>query len=552
MKLWAGLQRLRAALVRHGPASLFAIAWDALRQGGLAGAMQLVLQDQAFLSVARLPAKQRAPSWPPHLDSSGAVPIKVWRRWVGHRVPGRAQNVAPPITFIINGRSAGSAHFERFAAINPGCLVLGATPDEPDPAMLYVYLEAGDVPRPELAAEVTATLSGQVEVVTFDIFRIHGKQATPFIAPGANLTRLEEDAGLYHRGAVAGAFLLANKGHSSGLGLRDRIARWGRARSPSDIRTGWRHLSAPLVEAFYPAVKSTAPSSMLKPQTPLAPVSAIICTRDKGHLTRQLVRQLLRLDSALLSDVVILSNQTTSPHALRTLADLSINSRVQILRRDEPFNFSRLCNIGVEHSRGSGPLLFLNDDVAPVSEDWLQILLAQLQVPGTGAVGPLLLYPNETVQHAGMYLRLPKGAGHALRGARLPDDDPVGLAAAPREVSCLTGAVLLADRAAFHVVGGFDENLALSFQDVDYCLKLYQAGLRNIFEPRSVLLHMESVSLNVGPADPAAAMQRHREWQLFVERWRSAFSQDPFYPAGLDLDDESSRRLRPEGPWINR
>jgi GT2 family glycosyltransferase len=511
----------------------------------------MLAQDQAFLSLARPPAKDRAPSWPPVLDSAGAVSAATWRRWVHHPAADRKPAYAAPIAFVLADGPGGPVQRERLAAIAPGAVVLQAPPDEPDLATLYLFLEPEDIPLPELAAEVRAALNGQVEVVTFDLFRRQDDFVAPCMVPGANLARFQEDDRLYRRGAATAAFLRATSGQSPNAGLRERITYWSQTRSPSNIRAGWRHLGAPLVEAAGPQVNPA-----FRPRSPntrtlhfSAGASAIICTRDKGHLTRQLVRQLLRLDDAQLSDVVILSNQTTNPYALQTLADLSSDSRVQILRRDEPFNFSRLCNIGVEHSRGNGPLLFLNDDVAPISEDWLQTLLARLQVPGTGAVGPLLLYPDETVQHAGMYLRLPKGAGHVLRGARLPEDDPLGLAAAPREVSCLTGAVLLTDRAAFQQIGGFDEALALSFQDVDYGLKLHQAGLRNIFEPRAVLLHMESVSLKTASVDPAAALQKHQEWRLFVDRWSSSFPQDPFYPAALDLDDERSRRLAPGGPW---
>ena len=171
-------------------------------------------------------------------------------------------------------------------------------------------------------------------------------------------------------------------------------------------------------------------------------------------------------------------------------------------------------------------MLFLNDDIAPVSEDWLGALTDQLKAAGVGAVGPLLLYPNEKVQHAGMYLRFPSGVGHVLRGAILPQDDPLGLAMAAREVSALTGAVLLTDRAAFERVGGFDETLALSFQDVDYGLKLHQLGLRNVFEPKSILIHMESVSLDKAGSDRRLLLQRHSEKALFMERWRPVFAAD--------------------------
>lgn len=527
VKLSPGFARLRGALARHGLPGVAAIAWRAVRGEGLAQTLRLASGDQPFLSVAgpKPDCARKAAAWPPRLDAAGTVSDADWRRWI-KRPPG-ARDV---------GLSA------------PIVLVGDEGPDfTPEPDTFYVFQRAGDLPDGELFNALRLCIAdGPAEIISFDLFRRLGDRVQPLLLPGANPTLLAQRDYLLSRAAVKGSVLLETGLHRP----REAILAWCAGRTITETRARWRHIGRPLI-CIGPA-EATA-DSPTKPSRPpprrAAPgVSAVICTRDKGHLTRQLVRQLLQLDKAELAEVVILSNGTANPYALRTLDDLAREKRVQVIVADEPFNFSRLCNTGVGKTQGKGPLLFLNDDIAPVSEDWLASLMDQLQTPGTGAVGPLLLYPDERVQHAGMYLRLPTGVGHILRGAALPAEDPLGFAVGAREVSCLTGAVLLTDRAAFEAVGGFDEQLAISFQDVDYGLKLHQRGLRNIFEPKSILIHMESATLGRSGGDRQVLMQRYLERKLFLKRWSPIFGADPFYPAGLDLDDESGRRLAQGGP----
>jgi GT2 family glycosyltransferase len=188
--------------------------------------------------------------------------------------------------------------------------------------------------------------------------------------------------------------------------------------------------------------------------------------------------------------------------------------------------------------------LFLNDDIAPVTPDWLVRLMGRLEGGEVGSVGPLLLYPNEQIQHAGMYLGCRGAAGHALKGARLPDDDYLFTACAAREVSALTGAVLLTPRADFEALNGFDEQLATFLQDVDYCLRLRVSGRINVFEPAAVLIHMESASIRALAADDLQRTRRS-ERERFVARWGDLALLDPLHPRGFDPEDESLRRLRP-------
>lgn len=550
MKLSNGLRRIRGAITRHGLTGVAGIAARALRARGLGDTIKLAYGQQPFLSVATavLAQTRKAHAWPPELDMVGTVPLAVWERWTSaptHRRGKTLLSPPPRVVFLLSGGPDGvGLTLQASERLGPNASVVDAADVVPERHILYVFLQPGDLPCEQLLPELLAYAENGAEIITFNLFRRVGETVQPLLLPGPNPTLLESRDYIFSRAAVQGSVLLeAGTRHP-----REAILAWCVRRSVAEARAGWRHIrqpllqlgvrSDPLFEPMHPPNPPTARHTRVR-----AGVSAIVCTRDKGHLTRQLVRQLLRLDHSELAEVIILSNGTSNPHAVRTLEDLAGEPRVQVIAADEPFNFSRLCNAGVRRSQGMGPLLFLNDDLAPVSEDWLPVLLNQLMRPGTGSVGPLLLYPNERVQHAGMYLRFPDGVGHILRGAALPADDHLGLTMGAREVSCLTGAVLLTDRAAFEAVGGFDEQLAISFQDVDYGLKLYKRGLRNVFEPKSILIHMESVSLAHAERDQQVLMQRYREKSLFLARWSQVIATDPFYPAGLDLNNESGRRL---------
>ncbi len=522
MKVGNAVSRLGGALRRLGPLGFLSVLVRTTVKLGPFGVLRLGSSGKPFQAAATAPAAPRTPAWPPTLDEQGLVPAPAWDRWLKARLLG-----APA--------EAPTAAIRLVDPADPDGLA-GLAPDT-----LCVFLRPGDRPRPELAGALAAVIADPaVQAVSFDLWRRTEDAVQPLLLPGANPVLLR--ARDYLHGRVA---LRAALAHGAG-DPRERLLRWLEGQTVEGARAGWRHLPLPLVEAAVSDAEARAPLDLAGRAGLVAegePVSAVICTRDKGHLTRQLVRQLLRLPPTTLAEVLIVSNNTSNPYALRTLHDLQEDSRVRVIRRDEPFNFSRLNNAAAAMTRGRGPLLFLNDDISPVSEHWLDILRARLAEPGTGAVGPLLLYPREQVQEAGMYLRRLGGAGHSLRGALLPQGDPLGLTAAEREVSALTGAALLVDRDAFWAAGGFDEDLAIALQDVDLCLKLNAAGLRNLFEPRAVLLHMESTTVGALIEAPVIAEQRWREWSRFMERWGDRIEADPFHPAGFDPDDEGLRRL---------
>jgi GT2 family glycosyltransferase len=271
-------------------------------------------------------------------------------------------------------------------------------------------------------------------------------------------------------------------------------------------------------------------------------VSVVICTKDNGFLVEQLVNR-LQLDAEEIADVVVVSNRTSNGYALQLHERLSAQRSVKLIKYDEPFNFSAQCNLGA--SVGSGEiLLFLNDDVVPVNADWLRELVAPLDDPKIGIVGPLLLYPDQSVQHAGMFLGFERVAGHVLRGVRLPEGDCGFLASAPRQVMAVTGAALCMRRKDFEVLNGFDRNrFALTIQDVDLCLRAHFSGMAVVFNPRSILLHMESVSVRPTLSDPGTIRRRALEHEAFAERWGDVVVTDMFHNLNCSRSDESLKSL---------
>ena len=170
----------------------------------------------------------------------------------------------------------------------------------------------------------------------------------------------------------------------------------------------------------------------------------------------------------------------------------------------------------------------MNDDVEPTQKDWLQVLVRRLQVTGAGAVGPLLMYPNGTVQHAGIYVSpLVENVRHFFRFSSVERGNEHWLMKYPREVSAVTGACLLTTKACFDSAGGFDESLPLVCNDTDYCFRLGAIGYSVVVEPGAKLVHHEGVS--------RAGMSEDDDVARFRLKWKRLLKLgDPFSNPNID------------------
>ena len=199
-----------------------------------------------------------------------------------------------------------------------------------------------------------------------------------------------------------------------------------------------------------------------------------------------------------------------------------------VLNRPGPFNFSALNNAAVELASGQ-MLCFVNNDVEMIDSAWLALLVRQAVREEIGAVGARLLYPDGTIQHAGVFLGIGGAAGH---GHRLQADQDPGYferARLPQRVSAVTAACLVVARDKFTAVGGFDEQeFPVAFNDVDLCLKLNQRGWQSFYEPRATLIHHESKSRG---SDTAKANRARFSAELAAlkRKWRTDSQSDPFH-----------------------
>ena len=163
---------------------------------------------------------------------------------------------------------------------------------------------------------------------------------------------------------------------------------------------------------------------------------------------------------------------------------------VRVLRDARPFNYAELNNAAVAQCSGEF-IALLNNDIEVIAGDWLREMVSLAALPGTGAVGARLLYGDRSVQHAGVFLGLGGGAGHGHKGLGEFDGGHLGRALHLQSVSAVTAACLVVRRVHYEAIGGLDAAaFAVAFNDVDFCLRLRAGGLRNLYTPHALLLHL--------------------------------------------------------------
>ena len=205
------------------------------------------------------------------------------------------------------------------------------------------------------------------------------------------------------------------------------------------------------------------------------------------------------------------------------------------------FNYSWVNNFGAREARGS-LLCFLNDDVEVISEDWLDTLVARASLDGIGAVGPMLYYPSDQIQHAGVLLGVGGVADHAFRTAERGQAGYFARATLEQDYSCVTAACMIVRRAVFEQIGGFDVDLPTAFNDVDFCIRLRRTGARIIWTPAAQLYHHEL--LTFGAHDlPQRAAQFERDVLMLRGRWQHVLDSDPAYNPNLSFDREHQFQL---------
>jgi GT2 family glycosyltransferase len=284
---------------------------------------------------------------------------------------------------------------------------------------------------------------------------------------------------------------------------------------------------------------------------PAPSVSVIVPTRDRAALLAACAAGVLERTDYPSLDLMVVDNESADDEALDLLARLDCDPRARVLRRPGPFNFAALNNAAAAAARGD-VLLLLNNDTEVLHPDWLREMVSHAIRPDVGAVGARLLYPDGTLQHGGLLLGPEGQATHVGRGAAGDAPGYLGQLACTRDLSAVTAACLAVRRDVWRAVGGMDERLAVTWNDVDFCLRVRTAGLRVIWTPHATLLHREGATRG-READDVARQRRFADEQSLVRAtWGAAVDDDPYLNSNLVATEAGPLALarpRRRRPW---
>jgi len=267
-------------------------------------------------------------------------------------------------------------------------------------------------------------------------------------------------------------------------------------------------------------------------------VSIIIPTKNLGDVLNTCLNSIFEKTTYPNYEVLVIDNGSTEAKTAEILNKWQTKEpeRFKCQALDIPFNYSKINNYAVSQVQGKY-LLFLNNDTEVLTPDWLNAMVEQAQRPSTGAVGALLLYPDDTIQHAGVVVGIGGVAGHSHKYFPSKASGYFNQIQTVNNYSAVTAACLLCRREVFEAVKGFEEELAIAFNDVDLCLKMAEKGYRNVYLPHVVLYHYESKSR--GYEDSLEKQMRFtQEVQYMQSKWQKIINHDPCYSPHLSHKHE--------------
>jgi GT2 family glycosyltransferase len=270
-------------------------------------------------------------------------------------------------------------------------------------------------------------------------------------------------------------------------------------------------------------------------------VSVIIPTKDLADTLTICLKSIFSKTSYPNYEVLVIDNGSTEAKAFHCLESWQQEQpkRFRYYTYNVPFNYSQINNYGVEQAKGDY-LLFLNNDTEIIAPDWMEAMVEQAQRSSIGAVGGLLLYPDDTIQHAGVIMGINGLAGHSHKYFPASMPGYISQIVSTNNYSAVTAACLMCRREVFELVGGFETELAIAFNDIDFCLKLISHGYLNVYLPHVVLYHYESKSR--GYEDTPAKQARFlQEIDYIKQKWSAICDRDPCYNPNLTKNHEDYR-----------
>lgn len=265
-------------------------------------------------------------------------------------------------------------------------------------------------------------------------------------------------------------------------------------------------------------------------------VSIIIPTKDMVDLLRLCIQSIEEKTSYSNYEIVVVDNGSTKAETHNYFSEISLKHNVRVIEYSHPFNFSALNNFAV--SKCDAEIIALvNNDIEVISSEWLYEMVSFACMEDVGCVGAKLYYGNETIQHGGVIIGVGGVAGHSHKHYEEHDHGYMFRLVLPQNLSGVTAACMVVRKSVYIEVGGFEEDLQVAFNDVDFCLKVRDAGYKNVWTPFAKLYHHESLSR--GYEDTPEKKSRFSSEVIFMKnKWGDKLKSDPFYSPHLNSEVE--------------
>jgi GT2 family glycosyltransferase len=453
------------------------------------------------------------------------------------------QNANPLLHFLESGAAATDsvpvieitqpalpltdANYRRWLAANEHPVAGEGPPDD------FVLLASPSVQlRPDAPAAFARALAKDpgVDVLYADEDRLdaHGNRVLPLFKP-------DWDVDLFAESDLIGGATLFRRNRLQDGDVSDP---WRAALRIAGQGGRIGHVPSVLFHARVDAPpRRIAPPVSYSLPSPPPLVSVIVPTRDRAALLAACADGVLTRTDYPAIEFIVVDNDSREARTAKLFAKLRRDSRVRILPYPGTFNWSAMNNHAAEAARGD-VLVLLNNAIDVIGPGWLTELVSQALRPEVGAVGAKLLYPDGTVQHAGMTLGNGSFGAHLYRGAARDDPGHGGMLLARRRVSAVTGACLAIRRGVFHAVGGIeDEHLRITGSDVDLCLRVRAQGLAVLCTPHALLYHRELASRGLDTT-PEQRARVAAERAYLQRRWGGAIETEAFLSANLTVVQE--------------
>ncbi len=263
-------------------------------------------------------------------------------------------------------------------------------------------------------------------------------------------------------------------------------------------------------------------------------VSIIIPTKDNISILKKCLESIIKKTTYTNYEIILVDNKSEEKETYNLYEKLRNLKKVRILESDiEYFNFSSLVNYGISQAKGD-IICLLNNDTEIITPNWIEEMLYYALKPEIGVVGAKLFYPDGSIQHAGVNVGLWGLADHIFKGD-FDKDDYMYRLNVPQEYLAVTAACMMFRKEIFYEVGRFDETLAVNFNDLDFCLRVYERGYKIIFTPFAKLLHYEHKSRGK-PLSPEKNKQLSLEKKIIIDRWKKYIDYDPYFNLNFSIN----------------